>query len=572
MRPQSGMRPGSQMKSSYGPQVGAQGISIGKNVEVSARPTVLREGMKASGAVPGTSHGPARAVVDGSYCIGLLRPKVAELTAEIDRLRAEENQIVRGESTLGQLQERQKSLIDDLAKLKSTMSDINFAVERANNQDADSINKEAVSLRSKNAEQRKLVDKIFLKAKETEKQIQATNSKLEQEIYNLETHLSSTNQDVQYYRQVRNQAYDTTDNVLRQLHEIRAAVCRRDLLMSNISTDIDKTRAASVLLEILGKRQKRERMQKECSITIEQERQNLILEGKTTSSDIDILIRQLQESKDALKETENRIASTQEDLQEYSGDNARKFQELQQKDHEMQEFIDQFSEKEAEELKKIHQAETSIIQILERTSRAYELKAQMPQESSVHALEQLSAELNEKENQCKNAKITHQRLEKEVEERKEELKKIVTLDDKIATELISIAEKIEEHKQDVVRYSDIDALRNDIEVRKKKLIARKHFLLKQRDSSKSRVNTLTMEFEAKRKSLEESVDHTNLSALEQKLRLIRQSSYSLEEFVRIKEKDTQYEPIKAVCMRITDECNQILKDPKRFQATGVAFN
>jgi len=574
MRPQSGVRPNSGLRSSYGgAQVGAQGTSIGRNIEVTARPTVMREGMKGmtSNAVPGTSYGPTRTIIDASYYIGLLRPRVAQLTAEIERLRGEEDQIVRGEATLGQLQQKHKSLQQEITGLKATMSDINFALERAGSQDADTINASAVALRQENSERRKTVDKTFLKVKETDSQTRTVTTQLTQEINNLEERLRSSNQDVELFRETRTECYSTGDLLLRQGFEIRSLVARRDLLMDSISKDSDKSQAAHTLLDILKKRHMRDEMAKECSVSLEDERNSLIQQAKTASSDIDVLNRQVQEAKDTVQETNSRIGATEEELKEFNGDNAIKFQELQQKDREMQEFIETFSNKEAEELRKVHEAETAIVQLLERMSRAQQLKAQMPQESSPHMLEQLSAELSEKENQYNNAKITHQRLEQEVNDRKAELQKVATLDEKITNELSSISEKMQERKQEIIRFVDIDGLRTEIDTRKKQLVARKGFLLKQRDSSKQRVNDITTEFEAKQKALATSDEHSALTAQEQKLRLIRQSAFSLEEFVRIKEKDSQYESTKAVCLRITDECNNILKDPKRYEGPQVGF-
>eukprot|EP00743_Colponemidia_sp_Colp-15_P019074 GILK01024133.1.p1 GENE.GILK01024133.1~~GILK01024133.1.p1 ORF type:complete len:257 (+),score=51.41 GILK01024133.1:85-771(+) len=224
-----------------------------------------------------------------------------------------------------------------------------------------------------------------------------------------------------------------------------------------------------------------------------------------------------------------------------------------------------------EELRNLQTTEAAIVTLLEKISRAHMLKAQMPQEGSQQVMDQISAELNEKENQYKNAKVTFERLEKEVTERKEELNKIATLDEKITNELAAIATKTQERKDDIVRYGDIDALRTEIDARKKSLVARKGFLLKQRDSSKQRVHSITNDNESKKQKLGESNVHAGLSAQEQKLRLIWQSAYSLEEFVRLKEKESQFLNIKADCMRITDEVNSILKNPKRFEAPSVSI-
>lgn len=380
-----------------------------------------------------------------------------------------------------------------------------------------------------------------------------------------------TNQDVALYRQVRDEAYEKSDSVHAQQTEILRLIARRDQITESVKNDNDKKRATQLMLEILRKRTLRDTMKKECSISIEQERQNLIQQAKTTASDIDVLTRQLQESKDTVADTKNRVQSAEEEASEYNGENMRKYQELKEKDKQMQDFIDAFPQSEMEETRKLREAEETIVALLEKISRAHVLKASMPQEGSQQVMDQIAAELNEKEDQYKKAKVTFERLEREVVERREELKKIETLDEKIASELSAIAAKMQERKDDIVRYGDIDTLRTDIEARKKSLVARKGFLLKQRDSSKQRVHAVSVENETKKSQLSENNIHSTLSAQEQKLRLIWQSAYSMEEYVRHKEKDTQFLTIKADCMRITDEVNSILKDPKRFEAQTVSI-
>ena len=362
MRPGSG-RPGSGMRTtSYGQVQAGQGASLSTQVEVTARPA-MREGMKGASVAtrsgPGTSagFGPGRQVVDRSYCIGLLRPKISELTAEIERLKGQEDAINRNSSVLSQLQQKHRSLTEEIQILKGTMTDVNFAVEKSSTSDADAINQQANQLRQQNAELRRQVDKLFLSVKEIDNQTKATVAQLDQDLHQLESRLMQEGQDINLYKATREEAFRVSDAVLQQYHEVRSLSARQELLMNSIAQDADKKRAASFLLEILKKRQIRDEMQKECSISVDEEKQLLIKQAKSTREDIEILERQLNDMRDTVQESKNRLNATNEDLKEYSGDNARLYQELQEKDREMQEFIDTFPEKEREELKKIEEAE-----------------------------------------------------------------------------------------------------------------------------------------------------------------------------------------------------------------------
>ena len=564
MRPGSGLRGSSH--GTAGVQAG-QGASLSREVEVTARAAVIREGVRGASRA-GTFAGPRREVVDRSYYIGLLRPKIAELTAEIERLRGQEDQINRNSNVLSQLQQKHRSLVDEIHTLKGSMSDVNFAVERAASQDAETTNNQAQTLRQSNAELRRQVDKLFISVKETDAQTRNNNQSLEQELRALEQRIMREGQDLQAYKSAREESFAVADSVLQQYHEIRTLTARQELLMNSLSQDSDKKRAAAFLLEILKKRQQRDEMAKECSLSVDEEKQLLIKQAKQTRDDIEVLERQVNESRDTVQESKNRLAATNEELKEYSGDNARLFQELQEKDRDMQEFIDTFPAKEQEESSKIQTVEKNIVTLLERISSAHLVKASMPKDNTPSMLQQLSAELGERQQQLENAQFTHKRLEKELTERKEELAKVAHLDEKISAELEDHARKMAEQRQEIAKYSDIDALRAEVEAKRKNLTSRKGSLLKLRDTSKHLVNGLSVHFEQKKQQLADNDANTAIAAQEQKLRLIWQSTFALDDFVRMKEKETQYMGTKADCMRITDEVNALLKDSKRFEQGG----
>jgi intraflagellar transport protein 74 len=544
-------------------------------VEVSARPAVIREGMKGASlasraGVPGTSagFGPGRQVVDRSYYLGLLRPKVAELTAEIERLKQQEEQINRNSNVLSQLQAKHRTLTEEIQATKNSMADVNFAVERASSQDAETVSNEAQSLRQGNAELRRQVDKLFLSVKETEAQTRSNASQLEQELRQLEQRIVQEGQDYHMYKAARDEAFAISDAVLLQYHEVRTLSARQELLMNSLAQDPDKKRAASFLLEILKKRQQRDEMAKECSLSVDEEKQFLIKQAKTTRDDIEILERQANEARDTLQEAKNRLAAANDDLKEYSGDNARLFQELQEKDRDMQEFMDSFPEREREELAKIQKVEQSIIAVLERISRAQILKSQMPQDSGPQMLQQLSDELGDRQRMLEDATVTHRRLEKELTDRKEELAKVAHLDEKITAELQEHQQKMTEQRQEIQKYSDIDNLRAEVDTKRKQLVSRKAYLLKLRDASKHQVGGVTQQLDSKKAKLNADEKHIALASQEQKMRVVLQGSFALEDFVRMKEKETHYQSVKADCMRITDEVNALLKDPKRYDQSG----
>uniref|UniRef100_UPI0010A94E29 Intraflagellar transport protein 74 n=1 Tax=Trypanosoma brucei brucei (strain 927/4 GUTat10.1) TaxID=185431 RepID=UPI0010A94E29 len=325
------------------------------------------------------SMGPGRQVGDRSYYIGLLRPKITELTTEIERLNEQEELIVKGGSVLTQLQQRNKALTDEAAKLKGTLADINLALEKSTTQDPSSVKDQATKLNQVNGEKRKQVDQLFLNAKEMEALTKKNTQALEEEMQNLDRRILAENQDFGLYKATRDEAFNVSDAVLSHQHQIRMLTAKQELLMTKLSTDPDKKRAAEVLRGILSKRQLKEELTKQCALSVEEERQLLIKQVKTARGDIEVLERQVNETRDALSESKNRCASLDEELKSYSGDNIKAFQELQEKDRELQSFMDSFPAKLKEEMDKITEVQRNIATLLERISQALELKKQMPQ-------------------------------------------------------------------------------------------------------------------------------------------------------------------------------------------------
>jgi len=570
----AGAPPGTAMRTgSRAGQVAGTGMSLQTAVEVNARPAVMREGMKGvalttAGGAPSTSYGPGRQVVDRSYYVGLIRPKVSELTQEIDRLRMQEASIAKNSSVIIQLQSKQKSLTEEIGALKQQLTDVNYAVEQSTSGELEQINAHAQQLRQANAEARRLVDKIFLQNKDVAASIKREQEQLDSELKALDERLKKQDPSVYaQYRALRDEAYRVADSVLTLQQEIKQQEAKHEQLKTILARDPEKKRASQLVVDILKKRQMRDDMAKECSLSVEQEREMLLKAAKQMGADTDVLKRQIVEAKDALQDAKTRLSSLEEDLSEYSGDNVRKFQELKERDREMTEFMDQFKVKEAEELAKIREVENNITSLLEQVSRKLTLKKAMPAENAAVQLEAMTAEHGTKEEQLEAARKTHERLQKQLVERKEELEKVQFLDEKIQSELAMISGKVSEQQEEILKFSDLDKLRRDVEARKSHLTATRAHLIVQRDAAKLHMNNMTKRFETAKQVLHDDQVFASLSANEQKLRMIWQSAFALEDFVRYKEKETQYTGLKADCLRMVDECNAMIKDAKRAEAT-----
>lgn len=569
------MRPGSQARPGTTNRTQAAGVggSLQQPVAVSAEAPVSREGMRAaSRSGVGTSAGPGRQVGDRSYYIGLIRPKIAELSSEIERLREQEQLIGKNSTLLAQLQEKAKTLQDDIAKLKDTLADVNVAVENSSSRDSAAVKEEYTQLDKQNAIRRKKADDLFLAVKDTEAKTKATSQSLEEEIRQLEVRILNENQDFNSYKAARDQSFAVADEVLARQHDLRTLHAKQELLMATLAGDPDKKKAAETLRAILRKRRSCAALQSQCALSVKEEQEKLINQLKTTRGDIEVLERQVNETRDTLQESRARQSALEEEVKNFSGDNVQAFQELQEKDKEMQAFIDDYPDKERAELDKITETQKHISDLLNRISQALEMQRQMPSENTPGMLHELNAQADAKRDQIQNDVKTHQRLEKELLERKAELDKVAHLDSKIREELKSHNEKMEEQKTEMERFSDLDGLRAEVEDTRKTLNAQLAYFTRVRDGSKQQLNALTAQYEARKKSLQNDEVFTTMTTQEQRIRMLWQSTFSLEDFVRLREKDTQYLSIKADCMRIVDEANLLLQSPAHISgSTGSSI-
>ncbi|KAG5505010.1 hypothetical protein JKF63_04457 [Porcisia hertigi] len=572
LRPGTTMRPGSQARPGTNRlQVAGVGGSLQQPIAVSAEAAVSREGMRAaSRSGVGTSAGPGRQVGDRSYYIGLIRPKIAELSAEIERLEEQEQLIDRNSSVLTQLQQKSKALQDEIAKLKDTLADVNVAVENSSSRDLSAVKEESSRLEQQNIIRRKKVDELFLAVKDTDAKTKATLQSLEEEILQLDRRILNENQDYNSYKATRDEAFAVSDIVLDRQHELRTLQAKQELLMANLAGDPDKKRAAEMLRGILRKRREAKELRSQLSLSVKEEQERLIAQLKATRSDIEVLERQVSDIRDTLQESRARQGALEEEVKNFSGDNVQAFQELQEKEREMQTFIDEYPDKERAELDKIAEAQKSIADLLSRISQALEIQRQMPTESNIGTLHDLTTQVDAKRDQIQNDVKTHQRLEKELLDLKAELEKVVHLDKKIKEELASHNAKMMEQKVEMERFGDLEGLRAEVEDTRKGLSAQLAYYTRVRDGSKQQLNALTAQYEARKRKLHANEVFTTLSTQEQRIRMLWQSTFSLEDYVRLKEKDTQYLGIKAECLRVVDEANLLLQNPSRIAGVGTA--
>ena len=175
--PHTGMQT-SYMKS----QISGGGQSLNRQIEVTSRPAVTKEGMKGVvlnsddqsqtlaasgfGNVNRLQNNTGRIAKDRSYWIGIIRQRISAITNEIEILTKESQKIQQYSKQTVQIRNQQTLTAEEISKKKKILANLNLSVERIED-DPDIIKTEVEKLKQRNKKIRVEVDNIFLSGKET---------------------------------------------------------------------------------------------------------------------------------------------------------------------------------------------------------------------------------------------------------------------------------------------------------------------------------------------------------------------------------------------------------------------
>eukprot|EP00667_Euglena_gracilis_P007195 EG_transcript_7265 len=563
MRPPSGgagFAPGSRIGpgTGYGQPMVGMGSALNTQLEVTHRP-VTKEGL---GGIAPSSLGPGRQVADRSYYLGVLRSKNMELQAEIQRLKQQEENITKSNATVQSLDGKAKSLSSEVNNLKNLLSDYNFAVSKVGaGADLNTLKSDTEQLKLYNADQSQKVDKIFLEVKQKDQKAKELETAIRKQLDEMDQRLNAEPEKKAQYIALREESAKLLEDLMPRQRDLE--FLQRKLKTLSAELKADGARQAALALQDRKERLEKRKLDlleeiRQYGGTLPDEKTRLMNQVKTETADIENLQAEAETIKADTQKVKEAIAGVDADLQDYKGDKAEKYKELEAKDREMQDFIDKFPENRKETLDVISKIEVRIVQLLEAIGKNLSSSENLPSQQQV---QEMSADLEFKKKQMDFSMSTHQRLKNELDLRRKELEKVSNLDTKISGELEAIMEKIHQFEDDIVRFGDLDGLRQEANERKQDLLTRKATALKLRDCLRQCVQLLTINvYEPLRQSMNENEVYAALQAQESKLRLIHQTVFSLSDFIAQKGSETDYAPLKAECLAMCEEINKFIQD------------
>jgi len=169
---------------------------------------------------------------------------------------------------------------------------------------------------------------------------------------------------------------------------------------------------------------------------------------------------------------------------------------------------------------------------------------------------------------------TSEKLQRELSQRKVELDKIETLDEKIATELTQLSEKLTSMNSELQTYDDIPKLRAAAEDQKAKATQAKAEAEGKIGALKARSAEAKKHHDELKAKLSADELATSLDELEAQMRHHEQTVYVLTEYIETKGAESIFEPIAEDCLNliqgINTECIKVLAERPVFNANQFA--
>jgi intraflagellar transport protein 74 len=552
--PGSRAGPGTQ----YGQPMVGMGNALNTQLEVTLRP-VTKEGL--GGIAPG-SLGPGRQVADRSYYLGILRAKNVELQAEIQRLNQEQETIIKNNAAQVSMDSKAKGLEKEIHDLKNLLSDYNFAVSKATSgADLNTLKSDTEQLKAYNAQQSERVDQVFIESKQRDSKARDLESQINQQLEEMDAKLNAEPEKKARYLDLREESTKLMEEILPKQRDLEFLQRKHKTLQTELKGDQVKQAALKLQDRKLKLEQKKADTLEEIKThggTLPDEKTRLMNQVKSETNEIEALQAEAEEVKAETQKVKESLAALENDLLEYKGDRAEKYKELEAKDREMQDFIDKFDDSKKETVDAMSKTESNIVHLLETIGKNLAATNNLPSQQQV---QEMSADLEFKKKQMDFSVSTHERLKNELELRKKELEKVDNLDAKITSELEAITEKIRQNEEAIKTYSNLDALRQDADERKRDLIKKKTESSNLRDALKTAVHLLTVsKYEPLKQSLAENEVYMKLQQQEQKIRAVWQNVFQLSDFVAQKGSEADYLPLKATCLSMCEEINDLIKE------------
>ena len=326
---------------------------VGYNTKVTAidRP-VTNHGMSGIKVV---NQGPGRQIYDRSYYFNLLKNKNNELHGEINKMKVEVEDINKDNTTFLTLERQYEALIKDVRKYEGELADYNLALDKyRSDTKPDDIEALYMHIKMQNDKQKNQLDALFSEKRDMESEIQNAEDEMQQISYHNESKLNELDPEQRNeYEKLKEENIQLNGDIQNSRNELEDVHSRLVQADGKLKGDTLKQRAQHLKEEkaqLLKRKEDLELQSNDLNLPLPEARQRLQDRIKQDNAEIKVLEKEAFEMQKVVGSYQNNIKEIETDLKEnnvQNNDESKKYEVLQQKEQEMNKFMQEYEEEKA---------------------------------------------------------------------------------------------------------------------------------------------------------------------------------------------------------------------------------
>ncbi|XP_038625810.1 intraflagellar transport protein 74 homolog [Tachyglossus aculeatus] len=568
-RPLSGMWPSSEnarlaarmtptsRPGSRGGILGPSGL-LTSHIKVVDRP-VTQQGLR---GMKTTVKGPQRQILDKSYYLGVLRMKISEFIAEINKLQKEIEVFNQENAVYSSYEKRAEILACEIKEFQGQLADYNVLVDKLNtNIQMEEVMNDYNVLKAENDREAQRMDAIFMERQGKEKLIREVEEDIEKEVQAVDDVIKnmSTEKQGTYFGMKA-----TNERLLQQLDVLQQELDTLNVKKENLEIELGNSqiKQEAILLyekldELESHRDKIISESKNVGSPMG-EREQLLKQVKDDNQEILLMERQLADIKETIINYSEEVRQLDMEIDEHQGEMRQKYKELKKREENMDSFLESFEEMRNQEQDRKTQIETNIVSLLEHSSRNIN---RMKQISCVtnQDLKLMQEDLNFKSSEMEKSRSTNRNLNSDSQRLQLDLQKMELLESKMSEERSCLKNKIEQMTKDLEIYGDIMSLKMSGEENRKILYQEKAKFSNRKISFNNVMEKLNAKCEALKRQLQENETYCQLINLQKRWQHHEQNNFVMKEFIATRIQESDYLSImKNVTKQIEDYNKNII--------------
>ena len=444
--------------------------------------------------------------------------------------------------------------------LQGQLADYNLLLDRTRaHREVDEVHEEAAALAQTNQADRQRVDELFQHRNSLETQARDVEHQLMRHQEELAAKLEAIDPSLKenFLKLSQKQHVLSLQELPKRQSDLRFFEERTREMEMALQRDPMRSKAFRLREELVRLDRLHKSLQGELDgpqLSEDEQREQLLARVKADNAQIADAEKRLSEAQEAIRAGKKRLAQLQSDMTEANDPKAQKYQELYQRDKEMSELIDTFDATKAKEVAKTEKAQEEVVQLLQSISRKLAMQ-ETSGDMTDEKLAEMKSDLDFKRDAMDQSVSTSERLQHELAQRKTELEKIETLDEKIGAEIVQLEEKLKAMEEELVVYEDLNALRHKAAQQRSDALAAKADAEGKIGALKARAAQAKKNHDDLKDKLAKDDVATALDELEAKIRHQEQTIWVLTEYIETKGSEAFFEPVAEECLNIIQGIN-----------------